>query len=129
MQHRTAIAPIAAASIFLAAALAAWGTFGETGDQPWGDYLVVLAVIGVAALAVFAVVVPRAERAGAVGLVLSALGVLTIAVFWSGLPVVLAAGGILLGWKARSQAFGRAAIALGALAILADVVVYVLDMA
>src|SRR5262245_47867592 len=121
MQHRTAIAPIAAVSVFLAAALAAWGTFGEAGDQPWGDYLPVLAIIGVAALAVFAVVFPRAERAGAVGLVLSALAVLTIAVFWSGLPVVLAAGGILLGWKARSQPLGRAAIALGALAVLADV--------
>ena len=63
------------------------------------------------------------------GLVLSALGVLTVAVFWSGLPVVLGAGGVLLGWKARDQMPGRAALALGALAIVADVVVYVLDMA
>jgi hypothetical protein len=127
--QRTAIAPVAAASIGIAAALAAWGTFGETGDQPWGDYLAVLAIIAVGALVVFAVVVPRAERAGAVGLVLSALAILAITVFWSGLPVVLGAGGVLLGWTARDRMPGRAAIVLGVLAIVADVVVYVLDMA
>ena len=126
--QRTAIAPVASASVFVAAALAAWGTFGEDEDH-WANYLIVLAIIAVGALAVFAVVVPRAERAGAVGLVLSALGVLTVAVFWSGLPVVLGAGGVLLGWRARDQMPGRAAIALGALAIVADIVVYVLDMA
>src|SRR5262245_44371534 len=43
--HRTAIAPVATAAVAVAAALAAWGTFGETGDQAWGDYLVVLAII------------------------------------------------------------------------------------
>ena len=126
--QRTAIAPIATLSVLVAAALAAWGTFGETGDQPWGDYLVVLAVIAVGALVVFAVVVPRAERAGAIGLVLSAFAVLTVAVFWSGLPVVLGAGGLLLGWSSRDSFPGRAAVALGALAIAADVIVYVADM-
>jgi hypothetical protein len=127
--QRTAIAPVASASVAVAAALAAWGTFGEHGDQPWGEYLVVLGIIAVGALAVFAGVVPRTERAGAAGLVLSALGLLAIAVFWSGLPVVFGAGGLLLGWTARDRVLGRAAIALGALAIVADVVVYVMDMA
>ena len=42
---------------------------------------------------------------------------------------MLAAGGVLLGWTARDRMTGRAAIALGVLAIVADVVVYILDMA
>ena len=124
---RTAIAPVATAAAAGAAALAAWGTFGEAEDH-WGSYLAVLAIIAVGALAVFAGVVPRVERAGVVGVVLSAAALLTIAVFWSGLPIVLAAGGALLGWTARDRPAGRAAIALAALAIVADVVVYVTDM-
>ena len=122
--QRTAIAPVASASVFVAAALAAWGTFGEDEDH-WASYLIVLAIIAVGALAVFAVVVPRAERAGAVGLVLSALGVLSVAVFWSGLPVVFGAAACCSAGAARDQMPGRAAIALGALAIVADLVVYV----
>jgi hypothetical protein len=59
---------------------------------------------------------------------LSAAALLTVAVFWSGLPIVLAAGGALLGWTARDRLLGRAAIALAALAIVADLVVYVADM-
>jgi hypothetical protein len=124
---RTGTAPVAAVSTAFAALLAAWGTFGETEDH-WGAYLAVLAIIAVGSLVVFAVVVPRVERAGAVGVVLSALAILTIAVFWSGLPVVLAAGGMLLGWTARDRLLGRAAIALGVLAIAADLLVYVADM-
>jgi hypothetical protein len=126
---RTAITPVAAASTATAAALAAWGTFGEHGDQPWGEYLAVLGIIAVGALAVFAWVVPRMEHTAGTGLVLSSLGVLAIAVFWSGLPVVLGAGGALLGWASRERVLGKAAVALGVLAIVADVVVYVLDMA
>jgi hypothetical protein len=124
---RTSIAPVAAGSVAGAAALAAWGTFGETEDH-WWSYLAVLAIIAVGALVVFAGVVPRVERAGAVGVGLSAAALLAVAVFWSGLPVVLAAGGALLGWTARDRPLGRAAIALAVLAIVADLAVYVADM-
>ena len=125
---RTSYVPIAVASVALAAALAAWGTFGEAEDR-WGSYLAVLAIIAIGALVVFAGIVPRVEHAGPVGVVFSAAAVLSIAVFWSGLPIVLAAGGAVLGWVARVSVLGRIAIALSALAVVADVVVYVMDMA
>jgi hypothetical protein len=131
MMARTASVPIALAAAALAAALAAWGTFGDE-DHGWGEYVVVLAIIAVAALAVFGWAVPRwagSPAAGRTALVLSVLGVLSIAAFWSGLPPVLAAGGAVLGWAARDRTAGRVAIALGALVLLADLVVYVADMA
>jgi hypothetical protein len=124
---RTSNAPIALGSVAFAAALAAWGTFGEAEDH-WGSYFAVLAIIAAGALVVFAGVVPRVEQTGAVGVALSTAALLAIAVFWSGLPIVLAAGGAALGWTARDRFVGRAAIALAALAVLADLVVYVADM-
>ncbi len=134
-QSRAGVGIPAGLSVLLAAALAAWGTFGETHAEV-GEYLIVLGFIGVAAAVVFGWVVPRAlrkESAGATALVLSALGLLTIAVFWSGLPPVLATGGIVLGlagWSAtRGAGLCRAAAVLGAFAIAADVVVYIQDMA
>jgi hypothetical protein len=138
--NRTSIVPVAVVSTLVAAALAAWGTFGhengaahavDEGGQSVGEYLVVLGIIGVGALAVFGWAVPRwggSPTAGRTALVLSVLGLLSVAIFWSGLPPVLAAGGAVLGWAARERASGRGAIALGALAIVADLVVYVTDM-
>jgi hypothetical protein len=138
--NRTAIAPIALASTLVAAALAAWGTFGhengaahavEEGGHGVGEYLVVLAIIGVGALVVFGWAVPRwagSPAAGRTALVLSSLGVLSLAAFWSGLPPVLAAGGAVLGWAARDRTAGKIAIGLGAFALVADLVVYVTDM-
>ncbi|HEX4747705.1 MAG TPA: hypothetical protein VFU99_12575, partial [Gaiellaceae bacterium] len=82
--------------VALAAALAAWGTFGEAGvEHSLTDYLVVLGIIGVGAAIVFGWIVPRGlrkESAGGTAVALSVLAVLSIAVFWSGLPPVLAAG-------------------------------------
>jgi hypothetical protein len=138
--NRTSIAPAAAVSAVIAAALAAWGTFGhesgavhavEEGGDGVGEYLVVLAIIAVGALAVFGWAVPRSAgspAAGRTALVLGVLGVLSIAAFWSGLPPVLATGAAVLGWTARDRLAGRAAIALGVLAIAADVIVYITDM-
>lgn len=119
----------------MAAALAAWGTFGDELHQT-SDYLIVFAIIGVAAAVVFGWIVPRGlrkESAGATALSLSVLGLLTIAVFWSGLPPVLAAGGAVLGlagWNARRGAWlCRAAVVVAALALVADIAVYIGDMA
>lgn len=136
--------PVALIATGAAAALAAWGTFGNSspagGQDPGGesslwDYLIVLVIIGVAALAVFGWVAPRAlrkESAARTALILSVLGLLTVAVFWSGLPPVLAAAGILLGWASREAAGVRwaawAAVGVGTFALVADVVVYVTDM-
>lgn len=137
---RTSIAPVAIGCTLLAAALAAWGTFGhesgaaqavEESGHGLGEYLIVLAIIAVGALVVFGWVVPRwasSPDAGRTALALSVLGVLSIAAFWSGLPPVLAAGGAALGWAARERLAGRLAIALAAFALVADLVVYVTDM-
>jgi hypothetical protein len=132
---RSDAALAAVLAIGMAAVLAAWGTFGE-GAYEASDYLIVLAIIGVAAAVVFGWVVPRGlrkESAGATAITQSVLGVLAIVVFWSGLPPVLAGGGIVLGlagWSARSGAWlCRTAVVVGLFALAADLVVYVQDMA
>jgi len=129
-----AIGPVAVAAVGLATAFAVLGTYGETGDHGARDLLIVLAIVAIGAAAVFGYVVPRGlgrEAAGASALVLSVLGLLTVAVFWSGLPPILAAGGILLGWAGRNAERGRmmcrAAIAIGTLAIAADVAIVLGD--
>jgi hypothetical protein len=135
MQLRGRIALPAAAAAALAAGLAAWGTFGDNGHGV-GEYLIVLGIIAVVTAVVFGWVVPRGlrqEAAGTSALALSVVGLLTVAIFWSGLPPVLAAGGILLGWAGRDARRGsglcRAAVAVGVFAIAADIAIYVQDMA
>ena len=138
-----ALVPAAIVSVAFAAALAGWEAFAPHG-HPAGEqtatghedsmleYLIVLGIIGVAAIVVFGLVVRRGlrkESAAWTALVLSVLGVLTVAAFWSGLPPVLAGGGILLGWVSRdglrARWVARGAIAIGAFALAADLVVYV----
>ena len=101
-----ALGPVAVAAVGVAAAFAALGTFGDSGgDHGAKDFLIVLAIVAIGAVAVFGFIVPRGlgrEAAGASALVLSILGLLTVAVFWTGLPPILAAGGILLGWAGRN---------------------------
>ncbi len=133
--HRL-VAPVAAAAVALAAVLAAAGTFLDSGDDRAREYLLVLAIIAVAAVAVFGFVVPRGlarERSALLALVLSLLGLASVAAFWSGVPPVLAAGGALLGWAGRGGERGRAlsllAIAVGVIALVADVAVYAGDIA
>lgn len=130
-----ALGPVAVAAIGVATAFAALGTFGDSGgDHSAKDFLIVLAIVAVGAAAVFGFVVPRGlgrEAAGASALVLSILGFLTVGVFWTGLPPILAAGGILLGWAGRNADRGRllcrAAIAIGTLALAADVAIVLGD--
>jgi hypothetical protein len=117
--------------------LALPGNFGDADGLEAGsvrDYVIVLAIAGVAALVVFGVVVRRGltrDEAGASSLVLSVLGLVAVAVFWSGLSPVLAAGGILLGlagWEAgQRRAMCRIAVVVGVLALVADVVVVLSD--
>ena len=134
--RRTETPPVllpALAAAALAAGLSAWGTYGDHAPDT-GEYLIVLGMIAVAAAVVFGWAVPRAlrgEAPGAAALVLSVLGVLSIAVFWSGLPPVLATGGIVLGWAGRNAprhaGFARAAVAVGLLALAANVAVFIQD--
>ena len=119
---------LAALGVVIAAALAGWGTFSGDDDHQLRQYLVVVAIILVAAVIVFGIVIPRWPGA-TTALVLGGLSILSIAVFWTGLPPVLAAGAIALGLGLRERGDGKGtiAIALGALAVVLDLVVYVLD--
>ena len=99
------------------------------GDQGTREFLVVCAIIAVAAAVVFGWLVPRYLERGTTGtpaLVLSTLALVTVVGFWTGLPPILAAGGGLLGWGGlsaeRGQGRCRAAIAIAVLALIADVV-------
>lgn len=130
------LAAAAAFGIVVAAALAAWGTFGGEEEYDFSDYWPVLIIVAVLAAVVFGLVVPwalRSGRAATAGLVLSVLGLLTVTVFWSGAPPIFAAAGIALGYLARQAALTRtsiatAAVVVGVLALVADLIIYITDM-
>jgi hypothetical protein len=74
----------------------------------------------------------RQESAGGRALTLGLIGVLLcVPAFWSGLPMVLGAGALLLGHAGRRAASGSgqamAGFALGALAVVGYVAIYVSD--
>jgi hypothetical protein len=130
-----AVAITAVVAVAISAALGAWGSFGDNGD--FGDYWPVLIIIAVLAAIVFGFVVPRAVRgawpAARTGLILSVLGLLTVAVFWSGAPPIFALPGILLGYFARQRGettgVATAAVSVGVLAVVADIAIYIGDQA
>lgn len=132
------LGPMAAATAAAALAFTAFGTYVDTpykaaGTRRWGwaenhslielPFLVAFAALGAAV--VFGVLVRRglrlpAEKIPARALALALVGGLTVLVFWTGLPVVFAAGAAVLAVEARSR-LGRtppaAAVAL-ALAVV-----------
>ena len=127
---------VAGGAAGFAAVLGALDAFVGSGGGLMGLVLVVV-LVGVVTLGVFYWGVPWAlglEEPGAsvVAVVTSLLALLTVVIFWSGLPPVLAAAGILLGWTQRSVVEGRfyaqAAIVLGAAALVLDVVWVVNDL-
>lgn len=129
-----AVGPVGVAAVVFAVLLSAIGVYAEKGEADTTGFLVVCAIITVAAVAVFGFVVPRGlrrESAGGAALVLTILGLLTVAAFWSGLPPILAAGGMLLGWAGRNASRGRVscriALAIGTVALAADVAVAIGD--
>ncbi|HZR94560.1 MAG TPA: hypothetical protein VFA56_02630 [Gaiellaceae bacterium] len=129
-----AVGPVAVAAIAAAVGFAALGAYGEAGSKDTKAFLIVLAVVAIGAAAVFGYIVPRGlgrEAAGVTALALSAAGLLTVIVFWSGLPPILGAAGLLLGyagWNASSgRRLHRGAAILGALALVADVAVVLGD--
>lgn len=129
-----AFAPVAIGSIVLATVLAAVGTWGGGDEQGTREFLIVCAIIAVAAAVVFGWVVPHGlqrEAAGATALTLSILGLVAVVAFWAGLTPILAGGGALLGWAGRDAARGRgmsrAAIGIGAVALVGYLVIYATD--
>jgi hypothetical protein len=92
------------------------------------EVLILLGFVLLVAAIVFGLVVPwakrtmeieRGNRPAKAGMVLSVLGFITIVAFWSGLPVILGAGGAALGQVGRERAAsaGRSGLSLVALII------------
>jgi hypothetical protein len=107
--RRTASWPLfAALGAGTALVLTAVGTFwdvtgNDTGDgYSITDYLPVVAVVAVATAVVFGLVVRTASpaSAGTRSLILAVIAFLSLVVFWSGLPAVLAFGAVALALKA-----------------------------
>ncbi len=120
----TAVVSIAAIAI---------GTYadGSPGSDPsLLEFLIPCAIALAATGVVFGVVLPRALRqpaAAGTALTLALLGAALVAfVFWSGLVLPLAVGGLIAGRHTRSTA-GTIAVVLSALTCVAYVAVYVVD--
>ena len=116
---------IAAASVALAIVLLAIGAY--SGDEDDTSYFLVASAITIAvAVVLFWGIVPRVTRPGLGGLVIGILAVVSIVVFWLGLPSPLAGAATVLGLSARESGSeagkGTAALVLAALAIAAAVV-------
>ena len=134
--------PTAAFAVVGAVVLNALGIWGDGTtnheDEALLSFVVVCGIIAVAAGLVFGLYVPRAlKRIAADGravvgaLVLSVLALLLVVPgFWTGLPPVLAAGGIVVGLAGRTatrSGMAIAAMVIGLLAVVADVAIYALD--
>ena len=102
----------------------------------WGEVMFMVPVIAIAAGLVFGIVVPRAlrkESAGGTALGLSIPAVLfTLPAFWTGLPLVLGAAGMLVGNAGRNARSGGgkciAGLVLGSLAVLGYLAIYAYEL-
>jgi hypothetical protein len=116
---------IAAASVALAIVLVAIGAYG--GDEDDTSYFLIASAIVIAvAVVLFWGIVPRITRPGLGGLIIGILAVVSLVVFWLGLPSPLAGAATVLGLAARESGSevgkGNAALALAAIAVVAAVV-------
>jgi quinol-cytochrome oxidoreductase complex cytochrome b subunit len=118
---------IGIAAVALAIGVAAIANLSG-GVASLGEVLILFGFVLVVATVVFGLVVPWAKnsldtatsnRPAKAGMVLSALGIITIVAFWSGLPVILGAGGATLGQVGRERAArtGRSGLSLVAMVI------------
>jgi hypothetical protein len=95
------------------------------------ELLVVAALIVAAGALVFGVVIPRAVARGTAArtaLTLSLFGLLLAIGWWTGIPPVLAVGGIVLAARVTDLAqegIARTATAIGVLALVADLALMV----
>jgi hypothetical protein len=124
-QTGTAAWPMfAVAGAGISTVLCAVGTFWDLSDNEPGtnnglaEFLPVVAVIAIATALVFGLVVrtARPENAARRGLVLAIVGLLSIPVFWTGLPVVFAAAAVACATLRRSG-LGIAALLISALTV------------
>jgi len=105
----------------------------QSDEHGWSELAVIGGIALVAVLGVFAVVrrFRGSPKAGGVGLGLSLFGLLTVLAFFMGLTPAFAVGGLVLGASAghqgRGARLGIAATAIGALALVGYVGIYVAD--
>ena len=120
--------PIGVAAALVHAAMMIPG-YNEDGTVETAGWLVMAAISLVLAVALFLFVVPKGG--GTTALVLSVLGLLTVLAFWAMLSLPLSAAGLMTAVRARDRGErdGRttAALAIGAIAVVALVVVTVGD--
>lgn len=102
--------PAVVAGAVLSAALSAVGSFTDltdnsTAEHSVGQYLVTVGVIAVAALVVIATAGKggSGRRPGRAAVLHGVIGLLTIVLFWTGLPPVLAAGAIACALAERDR--------------------------
>jgi hypothetical protein len=116
---------IAAASVALAIVLLAVGAYSGSDDDT-GYFLVASAIAIAVAVVLFWGIVPRITRPGLGGLIIGILAVVSLAVFWLGLPSPLAGAATVLGLDARESGSetgkGNAGLVLAAIAVVAVVV-------
>lgn len=129
------LAKIAGLAACLAAVPSALMTL--LGPEGVREYVPILALIVLVTLAVFAWGVPSAlnlyeSGPSAVALALSGLGVLTLLLFWTGLPAVLAMGGIVLGQTQldvpEDRRLALAAVRIGVAAIVLYLLLSIIDL-
>jgi hypothetical protein len=128
---RSTVQMIGIAAAALTAAALAVANFGGGGDGGTGPYVVTLAVCIGIAVVLFGWAIPRTTHPARAGLIAGALGLLSLPVFWSGLPYVLGPAAIVFGLLGRTRegsgGAATAAIVLGALATTAGVLALVAD--
>jgi hypothetical protein len=107
------LAPAAAAGIALATVFTAIGTFQDADDHAWRQMIVTFGIILVAAAITFGLaarLVRRAaddpDRLARASVVMAVVAVLSLVVFWAGVPAVLAAGAVSLALAARQARDG-----------------------
>jgi hypothetical protein len=130
-EKRPTLVEAAAIAVAISTVLNALGVFTEEAIH-WLNLFIGFLSATAAALIVFGWFVRRAcrpsARAWPTALVFAVLAFLTVPAFWSGLPPVFGVAAIYVGRRAGGRT-GLAAIAIGALAVAADVAAYATDIA
>ena len=120
-----------AAAVLAAVALAAANFTGDGENGGAGAYAFTLVASVAVAAALFGWAIPRVEQPSRAGVVAGVLAVLSIAVYWTGLPYVLGPAAIVLGLLGRMRVDGKgagtAAVVLGALATLGGIAAVIGD--
>jgi hypothetical protein len=122
-----------AAAALTAGALAIANFTGDGDNGGVGPYAVTLVISLAVAAALFGWAIPRLEHPGRAGVIAGAVGLLSLAAYWSGLPYVLGPAAITLGLLSRSRAeergAGTAAVVLGVLATVGGIAAVIADQA